>query len=290
MEALYSANGRVTARMNASSNILNARILIVDDEESNVAVLKLILSGSGFTSIESTNDSREVCELHRKHRYDLILLDLLMPGMYGFQVIESLKEIEEDGDLPVLVISAEPDYKMRALQAGAKEFIDKPLRRAEVLTQVHNMLTARLARKAENQDRNAAERAAHGRSAKLRESEELFRQIVTCSPDALWIRDVDGDLIHYVSPAWEKVTGQGLAAGDLPDNAFLGVHPDDLPMVLRETASQPNGGVDLECRTLRPDASVGWVHLRTFPIRDSHLQIVQVAGIMEDITARRSVD
>jgi PAS domain S-box-containing protein len=276
--------------MIASSSILNARILIVDDQESNISVLKLILDGSGFTSIESTTDSREVCDLHRKHRYDLILLDLLMPGMYGFQVIEGLKEIEEDGDLPVLVISAQPDYKMRAIQAGAKEFITKPLRRAEVLTHVHNMLTARLTHKAANQERNAAEQAVHERSARLRESEELFRQIVTCSPDALWIRDVKGDLVHYVSPAWEKVTGQGFAAGDLPDNAFSGVHPDDLQRVLRDTSGMPHGGVDLECRTLRPDASVGWVHLRTFPIRDSKQQIVQVAGIMEDISGRKSVD
>ena len=276
--------------MIASSNIHSARILIVDDQAASISLLKLILSGSGFTSITSTTDSREVCALHRKHRYDLILLDLLMPGMYGFQVIEGLKEIETDGDLPVLVISSQPDYKLRAMQAGAKEFISKPLNRADVVSHVQKMLQARLMHRAAHDDRNAVEQAAHERSAKLRESEELFRQIVTCSPDALWIRDVKGDLIHYVSPAWEKVTGQGLAAGDLPDNAFSGVHPDDLHRVLRETASLPNGGVDLECRTLRPDDSVGWVHLRTFPIRDSKMQIVQVAGVMEDITERKSVD
>ncbi len=276
--------------MIASNDILIARILIVDDQSANISILKLILGGAGFRSIDSTLDSREVCDLHRKHRYDLILLDLLMPGMYGFQVIEALKEIEPEDDLPVLVISAQPDYKMRAMQAGAKAFISKPLRRTEVVSQVNTFLQARLARKAANADRSAVEQAMHERSATLRDSEELFRQIVTCSPDALWIRDVKGDLIHYVSPAWEKVTGQGLAAGDLPENAFSSVHPDDLPRVLRETGEQQHGGVDLECRVVRPDLSVGWVHLRTFPVRDSKQQIVQVAGIMEDITARRSVD
>ena len=89
--------------MIASSNIHRARILIVDDQAASISLLKLILSGSGFTSIASTTDSREVCDLHRKHRYDLILLDLLMPGMDGFQVMEGLKEIEIDGYLPVLV-------------------------------------------------------------------------------------------------------------------------------------------------------------------------------------------
>jgi len=276
--------------MSGLSSILNARILIVDDQESNIALLKLMLGGAGFTALASTTNSTEVCDLHRKHRYDLILLDLLMPGMYGFQVIEGIKEIETDDDLPVLVISAEPDYKMRAMQAGAKAFITKPLNRAEVLTQVHAMLQARLARQATHADRTSEEQAVHERSARLRESEELFRQFATFLPDALWIREVKGDLIHYANPAWEKVTGQGLAAGDLPDNAFASIHPDDLQRVLRETARLPHGGVDLECRIMRPDAIVGWVHLRTFPIRDSKLQITQIAGIMEDITERRSVD
>jgi PAS domain S-box-containing protein len=271
-----------------TSNILHARILIVDDQEASIALLKLMLGGAGFTSVTSTTDAREVCDLHRKHRYDLILLDLLMPGMYGFQVIEGLKEIETDGDLPILVISAQPDYKMRAIEAGAKEFITKPFKRAEVLSHVHNMLQARLAQKAAHAVMSAAEQAVHERSARLRESEELFRQIVTCSPDALWIRDLKGELIHYFSPAWEAVTGQNLAAGDLPDKLFAAVHPDDLQRIMIETENLPHGGVDLECRIVRPGGAVGWVHLRTFPIRDSMQQIVQIAGILEDITARKA--
>ena len=86
----------------------------------------------------------EVCELHRKNRYDLILLDLQMPGMDGFQVMEGLKEIETDGYLPVLVITAQPGHKLRALQAGAKDFVSKPFDALEVLTRVHNMLEVRL--------------------------------------------------------------------------------------------------------------------------------------------------
>ena len=78
-------------------------------------------------------DPREVCELHRQNRYDLILLDLQMPGMDGFEVMEGLKEIETDGYLPVLVITAAPGHKLRALQAGAKDFISKPFDMAEVL-------------------------------------------------------------------------------------------------------------------------------------------------------------
>ena len=130
--------------MISSSDILNARVLIVDDQETNVLLLERILRGAGHTSVASTMDPREVCELHRQNRYDLILLDLQMPGMDGFQVMEGLKEIETEGYLPVLVITAEPGHKLRALQAGAKDFISKPLDLAEVRARAYNMLEVRL--------------------------------------------------------------------------------------------------------------------------------------------------
>ena len=126
------------------SEIRNASILLVDDMEANVRLLERMLREAGYTSIASTMDPHEVCELHRKNRYDLILLDLQMPGMDGFQVMEGLKEIEADGYLSVLVITAQPGHKLRALQAGAKDFISKPFDLTEVLTRIHNMLEVRL--------------------------------------------------------------------------------------------------------------------------------------------------
>jgi two-component system, cell cycle response regulator len=127
-----------------SADILTARILIVDDKEVNVSLLEGMLRVAGYTCVESTTDPHEVCELHRRNRYGLILLDLQMPGMDGFQVMEDLKEIEEDGYLPVLVITAQPDHKLRALKAGAKDFVSKPFDMAEVLMRVHNMLEVRM--------------------------------------------------------------------------------------------------------------------------------------------------
>ena len=127
-----------------SSAILNASVLIVDDLEANVQLLVRTLVSAGYTSVASTMNPLEVCGLHLKNRYDLILLDLQMPGMDGFQVMEGLKEIETDGYLPVLVITAQPGHKLRALQAGAKDFISKPFDLAEVLARVHNMLEVRL--------------------------------------------------------------------------------------------------------------------------------------------------
>lgn len=127
-----------------SFEILEADILVVDDQEANVLLFERMLRAAGYSSIHSTMDPREVCELHRKNRYALILLDLRMPGMDGFQVMEGLKEIETDGYLPVLVITAEPGHKLRALRAGARDFVSKPLDLAEVLMRVHNMIEVRL--------------------------------------------------------------------------------------------------------------------------------------------------
>ena len=130
--------------MISSDSILNAKILVVDDQEANVVLLEGMLRNAGYTSIQSTFDPEQVCELHRKNKYDLILLDLRMPVMDGFQVMEGLKAIEEDSYLPVLVITAQPDQKLRALKAGAKDFVSKPFELAEVLVRVRNMLEVRL--------------------------------------------------------------------------------------------------------------------------------------------------
>ena len=130
--------------MVSTADILNAGILIVDDLEANVQLLEQMLRGAGYSRITSTRDPYAVCALHRANHYDLILLDLRMPGMDGFQVMENLKEIEVDSYLPVLAVTAEPAHKLRALQSGAKDFVSKPFDLAEVLMRVHNMLEVRL--------------------------------------------------------------------------------------------------------------------------------------------------
>jgi putative two-component system response regulator len=130
--------------MISPADILHGKVLIVDDQESNILLLRRMLCGAGYDAITSTTDPAEVCALHVRHQYDLILLDLQMPGLDGFQVMEALKKVDPGGYLPVLVITAQPGHKVRALQAGAKDFICKPFELAEVLARVRNMLEVRL--------------------------------------------------------------------------------------------------------------------------------------------------
>jgi formate hydrogenlyase transcriptional activator len=125
-------------------DILNANLLVVDDQEANVRLLEQMLRSAGYVSISSTMEPGKVCELYLKNRYDLILLDLQMPGMDGFQVMEGLKAIETDSYMPVIVITAQPGLKLRALKAGAKDFISKPFDLVEIKTRIHNILEVRL--------------------------------------------------------------------------------------------------------------------------------------------------
>jgi serine phosphatase RsbU (regulator of sigma subunit) len=128
----------------SSADILNAKILVVDDKPDNVHLIEGVLRVAGYHCVESTTNPTEVCELHRKNRYGLILLDLQMPGMDGFQVMERLKEIEGDGYLPVLAITAQPAHKLHALAAGARDFVSKPFEMAELQSRVRNLIEVRL--------------------------------------------------------------------------------------------------------------------------------------------------
>jgi two-component system, cell cycle response regulator len=134
--------------MISSSDILRGKVLIVDNQEANVLLLERLLHAAGYVAVTSTMDPGEVCALHAKNSYDLILLDVEMPNLDGFQVMEGLKKIETESYLPVLAVTAQPAHKLRALQSGAKDFISKPFDLAEVLVRVHNMLEVRLLHKA----------------------------------------------------------------------------------------------------------------------------------------------
>lgn len=127
-----------------SPDIYNSKILIVDDLQVNILLLSRILSAAGYTSLSSTQTPQEVCLLHSENHYDLIVLDLMMPGMNGFEVMEGLKLIEPNSYLPILVITAEPSHKLHALNSGATDFLTKPIELPEVLARVRNLLEVRL--------------------------------------------------------------------------------------------------------------------------------------------------
>ena len=187
------------------SDILNASILIVDDQETNVTLLENMLRETGYTCVASTMDPHEVCALHRKNRYDLILLDLQMPGMDGFQVMEGLKTNDADSYLPVLVITAQPGHKLRALQAGAKDFVTKPFDLVEVKTRIHNILEVRLLYKKLENYTLVLERTVQERTAELRESEARYRSLTELASDWYWEQDEKGNFTKVSGPVLEML-------------------------------------------------------------------------------------
>jgi len=249
--------------MISEQEILNASILIVDDQQSNVLLLEEMLRDVGYACIASTTDPYAVCELHRKNRYDLILLDLQMPGMDGFQVMEGLKEIETDGYLPVLVITAQPDHKLRALAAGAKDFIGKPFDLIEVQTRIHNMLEVRLLYKKLANSNKVLERTVLERTAELRESEARFRRLTELSSDWYWEQDVNGHYTKIFGPVFEML---GIRIDD-----ELGRIQDDHGACWDESERK-----ELEANLAARRPFLDFVYSRTHP--DGSRQYLMVSG------------
>ena len=156
------------------TDILGASVLIVDDESANVMLLERLLRETGYTNVRSTLTPGDVAASHREHRHDLILLDIQMPGMDGFAVMEALKADAADSYLPVIVLTAQPAHKLRALQAGAKDFISKPFDLLEVTTRIRNMLEVRLLHRKLAAHNELLEQAVRDRTTALRQSDSGF--------------------------------------------------------------------------------------------------------------------
>jgi PAS domain S-box-containing protein len=195
-------------------DILNARILIVDDQPANVALLENLLGDAGYTNLSSTMNPLEVGSLYRKNFYDLILLDLQMPVMDGFQVLECLKANIEDDYLPVIVLTAQPGHKLQALQAGAKDFISKPFDVIEVKTRIYNMLEVRLLYKKLENYSKSLEEIVQERTAELRESEARFRSLTELASDWYWEQDENGKFTKVSGPVLEML---GIQVDSLTD-------------------------------------------------------------------------
>jgi len=196
----------------SESEILNARILIVDDQEANVTLLEQMLSDAAYTCVTSSMNPQEVFDLHSTNHYDLILLDLQMPVMDGFQVMEHLKANNMMGDyLPVLVITAEPNHKLRALQSGARDFVSKPFDLLEVKTRIRNMLEVRLLYKRLDEYNQHLERTVQERTAELRESEARYRSLTELASDWYWEQDENGIFTKVSGPVREMLGSDGPA-------------------------------------------------------------------------------
>lgn len=258
-------------------------ILIVDDSAANRDTLIELLGVDHF-QLEEAADGPTALRLAAANPPDLVLLDVMMPGMDGYTVCRRLRADEQLAGVPVIMITALDDQASRlaGIEAGADDFIAKPFNRMELRARVQTI--TRL-----NRSRRLAET-----QAALRESELHFRTLAEQCDEAFRFVTLHPERIVYVSPATEKIWG-------LPTAAFLAdprrwvksIHVEDRLRVQNAyealLARHTEHFVD-EYRVVRPDGTVRWVLDSGTPIRDNSGIVVSVGGVARDITDRKAAE
>ena len=269
--------------MLTANELLNASILIVDDQDANVRLLQRLLQQAGYTNLSTTMNPLEVCALQQRHQHDLILLDLQMPGMDGFEVMERLKLELGTSYLPVIVLTAQPAHKLRALQAGAKDFISKPFDLVEVKTRIHNTLEVRLLHKRLAVHNAALEQTVRERTAALRDSEERFRRLTELASDWYWEQNAAGDFTHVSGPVFETLgLGMGAFLGRVSGDAGLGWDPATRALLQAKIAArQPF--LDFGFSRRRADGSRQYFRVSGEPMFDGALRFAGYRGIGAEV-------
>ncbi len=262
-----------------AADIRKASILIVDDQQANIDLLEQLLHEEGYTQVASTRNPQEVCALHRQNRYDLILLDLQMPVMDGFQVMEGLKTNVDDPYLPVLVLTAQPGHKLRALQAGAKDFVSKPFDLVEVKTRIHNMLEVRLLYKQIADYSRLLEQTVKERTAELRESEARFRSLTELASDWYWEQDENGHFTKISGPALEMLGVQAEPLQGEPAMADDSGWNEDERAELRATIDARQPFIDFVFHRVNPDGTKRQFRVSGQPMFNESCRFLGYRGI-----------
>jgi DNA-binding response OmpR family regulator len=157
--------------MSSDPLLQRMKILIVDDEPANVALLEEILVENEYTRFESVTDSKEALEVCKNFQPDLVLLDLMMPPPDGFTILERLRAETHETFLPIVILTADTteESKRRALEAGATDFLLKPFDHTEVALRIRNLLNSRRVHLLLDNQRAALEDAVRESTAELRE-------------------------------------------------------------------------------------------------------------------------
>lgn len=155
------------------------KILVIDDEPANVALLEDMLVEGGYTRVKSVTDSRLAMETCEAFEPDLVLLDLMMPHVDGFTILESMRAAARDSFFPVIVLTADANEstKLRALRAGATDFLLKPFDQLEVLLRMTNLLEMRRLHLQLDMKMAAFEDAIRERTSELREARSQLQGV-----------------------------------------------------------------------------------------------------------------
>lgn len=252
------------------------RLLVVDDEEINRDLLQRRLERRGFT-VAGAKDGLEALRLIDSQPFDLVLLDIMLPGIDGLEVLRRIRAQESNHELPVVMVSAKDDSQgiVEALNLGANDYITKPVDFPVVLARIRTHLLHRRAR------------------AALKESEERYALAVAGANDGLWDWDLRSNRI-YLSPRWKAMIGlDGEEVSTETSEWFSRVHPDDVERLKTDLDDHLNQRVETfenEHRMMHSDGSYRWVLSRGMAVRDHNSAPYRMAGSQTDITARKVYD
>jgi two-component system sensor histidine kinase/response regulator len=270
----------------SEKSVQEAHILVVDDEPTNVKLLERVLAQAGYQNVKGFTDPIAAVAYFGDNEVDLVLLDMCMPELDGFGVLDNLKSLTPPGEyLAVLVITALTDRetRLRALEAGATDFVSKPFDREEVLCRIRNMLETRLVH-----TRLAARLAAQLETeSRLRDSEERFDLATQAADEGVWDWNIRTGEV-YMSRRWKALLGY--RDDELPSTleTWTGmVHPEDLSQAMVALESYMDGKLanyDKTVRLRHKDGGYRWIKNRWLAVRDEGGMAVRIVGTADDIT------
>jgi len=264
-----------------------ATILVVDDEIQNRKLLETLLRPEGYLTVTATTGGEALAAV-AQHAPDLILLDVMMPGMDGYQVARTLKAGAGTSSIPIIMVTALADRsaRMAGLEAGVEEFLTKPIDRAELWLRVRNLL--RLKAFGDLVQNNAAllEQQVEARTAELRQSEARFSAFMESSPVLAWVKDCDGNLL-YTNKAWHSVFEIDPVDGRPRPKG--GACSDELlePGLARDMESSASAqAFQSHLRISEPGGALRYLNIVKFPIQEASGRTVW-GRIAVDVTRQK---
>ena len=250
-------------------------VLVVDDEYVNRAIMCRLLRKAGFDTVEACNGI-EALEAIVATEFDLILLDIVMPEMNGFEVLKTLRRQRSELDLPVIMVTAndETEQVVEAFENGANDFINKPIDPAVTMARINMHL-----------------QFAKSRSD-LRKSEERYALVAQGTNDGLWDWDLQKNEIYF-SPRWFAILAIEETENSTPDFWFQRIHKEDFRRVTEELKQHFTGGTPLfetEMRMRHENGSFRWTLCRGLAVFDENGMAQRIAGSLTDITEAKVAD
>ncbi len=270
-----------------------ARILIVDDERHNRQLLEVMLQGEGFDLV--TADSGEAAlALVTAAPPDLILLDVMMPGMDGYQVASKIKGDSRTKNIPIIIVTALDDRNSRlfGLNAGAEDFLNKPVNRAELTVRVRNLLKLKAYGDFHDSYSQILETEVQARTAELAESERLYRSTFDAAPVGIVHLGLDGEWLRVNQRLCDML---GYGVDKVCTEAFRAVVDAARdPIEIAAFDSMIAGTLDRhtvdEKRFRRHDGSMVFARVNMSVHRDADGAPHHVISVIEDITDRRTLE